>query len=64
MDSARAKELASAGHFVRLWRPAGELRGIGVWRADSEADQPLPTGRADPRRRQGTRPYPRRRRPP
>ncbi|MFI2206672.1 muconolactone Delta-isomerase family protein [Streptomyces sp. NPDC020192] len=37
-EAVRAKELASAGHLVRLWRPVGELRSIGVWRADDEAD--------------------------
>ncbi|WP_413114925.1 muconolactone Delta-isomerase family protein [Streptomyces sp. CY1] len=37
-ESTRAKELAAAGHLVRLWRPVGELRSIGVWRADSEAE--------------------------
>ncbi|MFE6756834.1 muconolactone Delta-isomerase family protein [Streptomyces sp. NPDC057684] len=37
-EAVRAKELASAGHLVRLWRPSGELRSIGVWRADDEAD--------------------------
>ncbi|MFF3916474.1 muconolactone Delta-isomerase family protein [Streptomyces sp. NPDC001852] len=37
-EAVRAKELASTGHLVRLWRPEGELRSIGVWRADDEAD--------------------------
>ncbi|WEP00014.1 muconolactone Delta-isomerase family protein [Streptomyces sp. FXJ1.172] len=37
-EAARAKELACAGHLVRLWRPVGEFRSIGVWRADDEAD--------------------------
>ncbi|MFJ9589047.1 muconolactone Delta-isomerase family protein [Streptomyces acidicola] len=37
-EAVRAKELASAGHLVRLWRPVGELRSIGVWRADDETD--------------------------
>ncbi|MGW6401498.1 muconolactone Delta-isomerase family protein [Streptomyces sp. NPDC055134] len=37
-EAVRAEELASAGHLVRLWRPVGELRSIGVWRADDEAD--------------------------
>jgi muconolactone D-isomerase len=37
-EALRARELASAGHLVRLWRPVGELRSIGVWRADDEAD--------------------------
>ncbi|MER6069621.1 muconolactone Delta-isomerase family protein [Streptomyces sp. NPDC001817] len=37
-EAVRAKELASTGRLVRLWRPEGELRSIGVWRADDEAD--------------------------
>ncbi|MFE7215614.1 muconolactone Delta-isomerase family protein [Streptomyces sp. NPDC057611] len=37
-EAVRAKELASTGHLVRLWRPVGEFRSIGVWRADDEAD--------------------------
>jgi muconolactone D-isomerase len=37
-EAVRAKELAAAGHLVRLWRPVGELRSISVWRADDEAD--------------------------
>ncbi|MFE5050248.1 muconolactone Delta-isomerase family protein [Streptomyces sp. NPDC056637] len=37
-EAVRAKELAATGHLVRLWRPVGELRSIGVWRADDEAD--------------------------
>lgn len=36
-ESARARELAAQGHLFRLWRPVGELRSIGVWRADDEA---------------------------
>lgn len=36
-EAVRAAELAAAGNLVRLWRPVGELRGIGVWRA---ADEP------------------------
>jgi muconolactone D-isomerase len=36
-EAVRARELAAAGHLVRLWRPVGELRSIGVWRA---ADEP------------------------
>jgi muconolactone D-isomerase len=35
-EAVRARELAAAGHLFRLWRPEGELRSIGVWRADSE----------------------------
>ncbi|MFD9126397.1 muconolactone Delta-isomerase family protein [Kitasatospora sp. NPDC059571] len=37
-ESVRAKELAADGHLVRLWRPVGEMRSIGLWRADDEAD--------------------------
>ncbi|MCX5097370.1 muconolactone Delta-isomerase family protein [Streptomyces sp. NBC_00365] len=37
-EAVRAKELVSSGHLLRLWRPVGELRSIGVWRADDEAD--------------------------
>ncbi|WP_328959567.1 muconolactone Delta-isomerase family protein [Streptomyces virginiae] len=35
-ESVRAGELAAAGHLVRLWRPVGELRSIGLWRAVDE----------------------------
>jgi muconolactone D-isomerase len=37
-EAVRARELAAAGNLVRLWRPVGELRSIGVWRAVDEAD--------------------------
>ncbi|WP_327685961.1 muconolactone Delta-isomerase family protein [Streptomyces sp. NBC_00467] len=37
-ESGRARELAAAGHLVRLWRPVGELRSIGLWRAADEAE--------------------------
>lgn len=37
-EAVRAKELAASGNLVRLWRPVGELRSIGLWRADDEAD--------------------------
>ncbi|MDQ0841416.1 muconolactone Delta-isomerase family protein [Streptomyces sp. V1I6] len=37
-EAVRAGELAAAGHLVRLWRPVGELRSIGLWRADDEAE--------------------------
>jgi muconolactone D-isomerase len=36
-EAVRARELAAAGNLERLWRPAGELRSIGIWRA---ADEP------------------------
>jgi len=37
-EAVRAGELAAAGHLVRLWRPVGELRSIGLWRATDEAE--------------------------
>jgi muconolactone D-isomerase len=37
-EAVRAKELAATGHLVRLWRPVGELRSIGVWRAADETE--------------------------
>ncbi|GAA4638163.1 hypothetical protein GCM10023196_094820 [Actinoallomurus vinaceus] len=37
-EAVRAAELAATGHLTRLWRPVGELRSIGLWRADDEAD--------------------------
>ena len=37
-EAVRARELAAAGNLVRLWRPVGEQRSIGVWRAVDESD--------------------------
>ncbi|MEV5748369.1 muconolactone Delta-isomerase family protein [Actinoallomurus sp. NPDC052308] len=37
-EAVRAGELAAAGHLVRLWRPVGELRSVGIWRAADEAE--------------------------
>ncbi|MEU9449856.1 muconolactone Delta-isomerase family protein [Streptomyces sp. NPDC048277] len=37
-EAVRAKELAASGHLARLWRPVGELRSIGVWRAADEEE--------------------------
>lgn len=37
-EAVRARELAATGHLARLWHPMGELRGIGVWRADDEEE--------------------------
>lgn len=37
-ERERAAELAASGHLYRLWRPVGELRSIGIWCADSEAE--------------------------
>src|SRR5262249_21642092 len=35
-EAVRARELAATGNLARLWRPVGELRSIGVWRAADE----------------------------
>jgi muconolactone D-isomerase len=35
-EAVRAKELAATGHLARLWRPVGELRSVGLWRAADE----------------------------
>jgi muconolactone D-isomerase len=37
-EAVRAGELATSGHLFRLWRPVGEMRSIGVWRAADEAE--------------------------
>ncbi|MFD9392814.1 muconolactone Delta-isomerase family protein [Streptomyces sp. NPDC060000] len=37
-EAVRARELAASGHLARLWRPVGEVRSIGVWCADDEAE--------------------------
>ncbi|SFF96215.1 muconolactone Delta-isomerase family protein [Streptomyces mirabilis] len=37
-EAVRAGELAATGHLVRLWRPVGELRSIGLWRAADEQE--------------------------
>ena len=37
-EAVRSRELAASGNLVRLWRPVGELRSIGVWRAADEAE--------------------------
>ncbi|MFF3911065.1 muconolactone Delta-isomerase family protein [Streptomyces sp. NPDC001848] len=37
-EAVRAAELAASGHLYRLWRPVGELRSIGIWRAADEAE--------------------------
>jgi muconolactone D-isomerase len=36
-EAVHARELAKAGRLVRLWRPAGELRSIGIWQAADDA---------------------------
>ncbi|QFZ73512.1 muconolactone delta-isomerase [Streptomyces fagopyri] len=35
-EAVRAGELAATGHLARLWRPVGELRSLGIWRAADE----------------------------
>ncbi|MEU7019962.1 muconolactone Delta-isomerase family protein [Streptomyces sp. NPDC046203] len=35
-EAVRARELAAEGRLARLWRPVGELRSIGIWRAADE----------------------------
>jgi muconolactone D-isomerase len=37
-EAVRAAELAASGHLVRLWRPLGEKRSIGLWRAVDHAE--------------------------
>lgn len=37
-EAVHARELAGTGHLARLWRPVGELRSIGVWRAADEEE--------------------------
>jgi muconolactone D-isomerase len=37
-EAVRAAQLAASGHLFRLWRPVGELRSVGVWRAADEAE--------------------------
>jgi muconolactone D-isomerase len=37
-EAVHARELTSSGNLVRLWRPVGELRSVGLWRAENEAD--------------------------
>lgn len=37
-EAVRAKELAATGNLARLWRPVGELRSLGIWRAADEAE--------------------------
>ena len=37
-EAVRARELAAAGHMVRLWRPVGEKRSFGLWRAADAAE--------------------------
>jgi muconolactone D-isomerase len=37
-EAGRARELAATGNLVRLWRPVGEMRSYGIWRAAGEAE--------------------------
>ncbi|MCO6011006.1 muconolactone Delta-isomerase family protein [Actinoallomurus purpureus] len=37
-EAVRARELAATGHLGRLWRPVGEARSIGLWRAADEIE--------------------------
>ncbi|MER7738214.1 muconolactone Delta-isomerase family protein [Streptomyces sp. NPDC096538] len=36
-EAVRARELTATGNLARLWRPVGEKRSIGLWRAADEA---------------------------
>lgn len=35
-EAVRARELSATGNLSRLWRPVGELRSLGIWRAADE----------------------------
>jgi muconolactone D-isomerase len=37
-EAVRVAELATAGHLFRMWRPQGEMRNIGIWRAETEEE--------------------------
>jgi muconolactone D-isomerase len=37
-EAVRARELAATGNLVRLWRPVGAQRSLGLWRASDETD--------------------------
>jgi muconolactone delta-isomerase len=37
-EADRARELASEGHLVRLWRLPGEWHALGLWRAQDTAE--------------------------
>jgi muconolactone D-isomerase len=36
-EADASAKLAREGHLVRLWRPPGERKALGLYRADSEA---------------------------
>ncbi|MEF9907979.1 muconolactone Delta-isomerase family protein [Streptomyces sp. P9-A2] len=37
-EAVRAGELSTTGNLARLWRPVGESRSIGIWRAANEEE--------------------------
>ncbi|HEX4704856.1 MAG TPA: muconolactone Delta-isomerase family protein [Pseudonocardiaceae bacterium] len=37
-EAVRAKELGATGNLARLWRPVGQSRSVGLWRAANEQD--------------------------
>lgn len=37
-EAVRARALAATGNLARLWRPVGELRSLGIWRASDEEE--------------------------
>jgi muconolactone D-isomerase len=37
-EAVRARELASAGILLRLWRVAGRRANVGIWRATTAAE--------------------------
>ena len=36
-EASAAARLVDEGHLVRLWKPPGETKALGLFRADSEA---------------------------
>jgi muconolactone delta-isomerase len=37
-EAARSRELAAAGHLLRLWRLPGPSRALGLWNAGNPAE--------------------------
>ena len=37
-EAARSRELAAAGHLLRLWRLPGQSRALGLWNAGNPAE--------------------------
>jgi muconolactone D-isomerase len=37
-EAAHSRELAAAGHLLRLWRLPGRSRALGLWTAGSSAE--------------------------